>query len=212
MSSNNVTLFPAFWLFLNVYVFGLVAKSDDEEEEKESRAANSNPFPYEGIYIDFNDKVRIQSLSELEREAILGERQDELQKIRDRENVKNMVRARDEQSSKRSSGREKSRTGTTHEKAQKLDELKLKRQAKGKRPKVRILVYPSIYLLMSNFLHTQPSPLLDSRMTRMKTKYRSSGVMSRAGIDPRMMRPIWLRSRISPMNRATLEKHLRRRI
>lgn len=112
-----------------------VAKSDDEEEEQESRAVNSNPFPYEGIYIDLSDKMRIQSLSELEREAILGERQDELQKIRDRENVKNMVRARDEQSSKRSSGREKSRTGTTHEKAQKLDELKLKRQAKGKRPK-----------------------------------------------------------------------------
>ncbi|KAG0148611.1 hypothetical protein CROQUDRAFT_60400 [Cronartium quercuum f. sp. fusiforme G11] len=112
-----------------------VEHSEDDDDGQEIRTANTNPYPYEGIYIDVADKKRIQSLSELEREAILGERQDELQKIRDRENVKNMVRARDEESSKRSSGREKSRTGTTYEKAQKLDELKMKRQEKGKRPK-----------------------------------------------------------------------------
>lgn len=110
---------------------------EDTDEEEDSRASNTKPFSYEGIYVDAADKMRIQALSELEREAILGERQDQLQKIRDRENIKNMVRARDEESIKRSSGREKNRTGTTTEKAQKLDELKMKRQAKGKRPKVR---------------------------------------------------------------------------
>ena len=75
-------------------------------------------------------------MSELEREAILGERQDEIQQIRDRENIKNMVRARDEASGQRYSARDKTRVGITSEKAQKLDELKQKRQAKERRPKV----------------------------------------------------------------------------
>lgn len=114
-----------------------VENPDDDSSEHEIRTTNSNPYPYENIYIDIHDKRRIQALSELEREAILGERQDELQKVRDRENIKHMVRARDEESSKRTSGREKNRPGLTNEKAQKLDELKLKRQEKSKRPKVR---------------------------------------------------------------------------
>ncbi|KAH9462358.1 hypothetical protein Pst134EB_006257 [Puccinia striiformis f. sp. tritici] len=75
-------------------------------------------------------------MSELDREAILGDRQDEIQKIRDRENIKNMVRAKDEASGKRYSARDKSRIGVTSEKAQKLDELKQRRQAKEKRPKL----------------------------------------------------------------------------
>ncbi|MBW0487320.1 hypothetical protein O181_027035 [Austropuccinia psidii MF-1] len=114
-----------------------VMPMDDEsqEDEQPNSKALANPYPFEGIYIDLEDKQRIQSMSELDREAILGDRQDELQKIRDRENIKNMVRARDEESGKRYSAREKSRTGTTLAKAQKLDELKEKRQAKDRRPK-----------------------------------------------------------------------------
>ncbi|KAI8458523.1 hypothetical protein BY996DRAFT_6430202 [Phakopsora pachyrhizi] len=111
----------------------------DEEsnsDDNENRTSVANPYPYEGIYIDLADKQKIQNLSELDREAILGDRQDELQKIRDRENVKNMVRAREEESGKRFSGREKNRTGTTVEKSRKLEELKKRREAKEKRPKV----------------------------------------------------------------------------
>ncbi|KAA1065324.1 hypothetical protein PGT21_010401 [Puccinia graminis f. sp. tritici] len=107
----------------------------EEDEDGPSRVTSSNLYPYEGIYKDAADKQRIQSMSELDREAILGDRQDEIQKIRDRENVKNMVRARDEASGKRYSARDKSRIGVTSEKTQKLDELKQRRQAKEKRPK-----------------------------------------------------------------------------
>ncbi|EFP76739.1 uncharacterized protein PGTG_02200 [Puccinia graminis f. sp. tritici CRL 75-36-700-3] len=107
----------------------------EEDKDGPSRVTSSNLYPYEGIYKDAADKQRIQSMSELDREAILGDRQDEIQKIRDRENVKNMVRARDEASGKRYSARDKSRIGVTSEKTQKLDELKQRRQAKEKRPK-----------------------------------------------------------------------------
>ncbi|POV97057.1 hypothetical protein PSTT_15293, partial [Puccinia striiformis] len=107
-----------------------------EDEDGPSRVTSSNLYPYEGIYKDAADKQQIQSMSELDREAILGDRQDEIQKIRDRENIKNMVRAKDEASGKRYSARDKSRIGVTSEKAQKLDELKQRRQAKEKRPKL----------------------------------------------------------------------------
>ncbi|POW20308.1 hypothetical protein PSHT_03657 [Puccinia striiformis] len=108
----------------------------EEDEDGPSRVTSSNLYPYEGIYKDAADKQQIQSMSELDREAILGDRQDEIQKIRDRENIKNMVRAKDEASGKRYSARDKSRIGVTSEKAQKLDELKQRRQAKEKRPKL----------------------------------------------------------------------------
>lgn len=113
---------------------GIVKEDDDDDGP--SRVTSTNLYPYEGIYKDAADKQKIQSMSELDREAILGERQDEIQQIRDRENIKNMVRARDEASGKRYSARDKSRIGVTSEKAQKLDELKQRRQAKERRPKV----------------------------------------------------------------------------
>jgi len=112
---------------------GIVKEDDDDDGP--SRVTSTNLYPYEGIYKDAADKQKIQSMSELDREAILGERQDEIQQIRDRENIKNMVRARDEASGKRYSARDKSRIGVTSEKAQKLDELKQRRQAKERRPK-----------------------------------------------------------------------------
>ncbi|PLW36968.1 hypothetical protein PCANC_06776 [Puccinia coronata f. sp. avenae] len=108
----------------------------DDDDDGPSRVTSTSLYPYEGIYKDAADKQKIQSMSELEREAILGERQDEIQQIRDRENIKNMVRARDEASGQRYSARDKTRVGVTSEKAQKLDELKQKRQAKERRPKI----------------------------------------------------------------------------
>lgn len=116
---------------------GAVESENSEDEDAPNRITSANLYPFEGIYKDYADKQRIQSMSELDREAILGDRQDELQKIKDRENIKNMVRAREEASSgKRYSAREKNRTGATSEKAQKLDELKQRRQAKERRPKL----------------------------------------------------------------------------
>ncbi|KAI9628786.1 hypothetical protein KEM48_011383 [Puccinia striiformis f. sp. tritici PST-130] len=112
----------------------------EEDEDGPSRVTSSNLYPYEGIYKDAADKQQIQSMSELDREAILGDRQDEIQKIRDRENIKNMVRAKDEASGKRYSARDKSRIGVTSEKAQKLDELKQRRQAKENVPSSMMLI------------------------------------------------------------------------
>ncbi|KAI9619326.1 hypothetical protein H4Q26_012010 [Puccinia striiformis f. sp. tritici PST-130] len=91
----------------------------EEDEDGPSRVTSSNLYPYEGIYKDAADKQQIQSMSELDREAILGDRQDEIQKIRDRENIKNMVRAKDEASGKDI-----------------VQEIKQRRQAKEKRPKL----------------------------------------------------------------------------
>lgn len=119
---------------------------EDEDDDSDAEEATANkPFPYQGLYVDAEDKRRIDKMSELEREAILGERQETLQAIKDRENLKSMVRRRDGDDDdddddgsggrQRSSKRDKARTGVTREKENKMEELKRKRQEKGKKAK-----------------------------------------------------------------------------
>lgn len=113
---------------------GAVDSSDEEDSDSEEEATAANPYPLEGIYVNAADKAKIEAMGELEREAIIGDRKEELQKILDRENLKNMVR-QSEAAGKRKSGRAAGRTGATEEKTKKLDELKRKREQKGKSAK-----------------------------------------------------------------------------
>jgi RNA polymerase-associated protein RTF1 len=57
-------------------------ESDSEADNDDDVPARSSeiPYPLEGKYIDTKDKARINSLPQLERERILGERAEELNK------------------------------------------------------------------------------------------------------------------------------------
>jgi hypothetical protein len=131
-------------------------REDSDMEDGDS--GDENPYPYEGLYKDEADKERcvlptfycnshrfpipclsnsLQQLSVVEREKIIGERQDEIAKIREARDLANMAAAstsaamsRMESERRESSGRTKTATGTSSTKTQLLQDLKKKRSAK----------------------------------------------------------------------------------
>ncbi|KAI0073603.1 plus-3-domain-containing protein [Panus rudis PR-1116 ss-1] len=119
--------------------------SDSEEdapESEEEEHSSSNPYPLEGKYIDEADRQRLMQLSEIEREDILAERQEEMQRIKMRNQLDQMVKdqsgaGKKEDSVSKSAKRTHTQRGATKEKTRKLDELKAKRKAKDERKRIK---------------------------------------------------------------------------
>ncbi|THH28641.1 hypothetical protein EUX98_g5546 [Antrodiella citrinella] len=108
-----------------------VSDTEEEQPESEEDDAPANPYPLEGKYTDEFDRQRLLGLSEIEREDILAERQDTLQRMHVKSQLDQMVR---DQSGKKGESAHAPR-GATKEKSRKLDELKAKRKAKGEKKK-----------------------------------------------------------------------------
>lgn len=108
---------------------------DDEEEEEE------NPFPLEGKYKDEADREHLGGLPEMERETILFERSQTMQKYQDRKMFKQrgknlkeqQQRSRQQEEGKktRSSTRSTVATGHSDIKASKLSQLRKQREKKS---------------------------------------------------------------------------------
>ncbi|EKM57104.1 uncharacterized protein PHACADRAFT_254665 [Phanerochaete carnosa HHB-10118-sp] len=101
---------------------------------------NSNPYPLEGKYIDDTDRSRLMEMTEIEREDILAQRQEEIQRIQDKRNLDAMLRDRTgtgEDSVSKAAKRQHAQRGATREKSRKLDELKAKRKAKDEKKRTR---------------------------------------------------------------------------
>ncbi|AET38311.1 RNA polymerase-associated protein Ecym_2597 [Eremothecium cymbalariae DBVPG len=107
--------------------------SGDEQEER-------NPYPLEGKYKDEEDRNRIQDMPEMERETLLFERSQEMQKYQERKVLRQRaksIRAQQQQrqlqkdSTKRSSGRSTRTTGHSELRTSKLSELRKQRAKKS---------------------------------------------------------------------------------
>ncbi|KAF8266895.1 hypothetical protein EI94DRAFT_1802384 [Lactarius quietus] len=108
--------------------------ADGPESEEE------NPYPLEGKYIDELDRQRLLEMPEVEREELLSQRQDELQRITDKRNLDQMLKAQkagDGDSISKAAKRQHTIRGATKEKSRKLDELKARRKAKDERKRTR---------------------------------------------------------------------------
>ncbi|KAG2007226.1 hypothetical protein CC2G_014939 [Coprinopsis cinerea AmutBmut pab1-1] len=111
-----------------------VESEEDAEEEDEA----SDPYPYEGQYVDEEDKQRLLAMPEIKREEILAERIEEKQRLQEKQVLAQMVRQQrggggvviDDDSVSRAAKRQHMQRGATKEKTRKLDELKAKRRAK----------------------------------------------------------------------------------
>ncbi|TFY60930.1 hypothetical protein EVJ58_g4828 [Rhodofomes roseus] len=106
-------------------------ESEDEEER--------NPYPFEGKYVDEADRQRLLSMSEIEREDILAQRQEEMQRIQDKRNLEQMLKAQSghgEDSVSKAAKRQHTVRGATKEKTRKLDELRAKRREKDEKKRV----------------------------------------------------------------------------
>ncbi|KAI0327490.1 plus-3-domain-containing protein [Cubamyces sp. BRFM 1775] len=127
------------------------SESDAEQPESEEEQTETNPYPLEGKYIDEADRARLMEMSEIDREAVLAQRQEEMQRYTDKRQLDHMLKMQsgrgsaDESVSKAAkrapliiyvSGQHAVR-GATKEKSRKLDELKAKRKAKDEKKRTR---------------------------------------------------------------------------
>ncbi|KLO18877.1 plus-3-domain-containing protein [Schizopora paradoxa] len=111
----------------------------DGEEEYESEEDDANPYPLEGKFVDEADRHKLMELPEVEREEILSQRMEEMQRLQDKRNLDQMHRAQRGESDNVSKAAKRVHAvrGATKEKSRKLDELKAKRKAKGDKKRSR---------------------------------------------------------------------------
>lgn len=116
---------------------GRFSENEDEYEEEEE-----NPFPLEGKFRDEDDRAHLEGLPEMERETLLFERSQIMQKYHDRKLFRQRGRDMKEQQKKkllregqktRSSARTTHATGHSDLKASKLSQLRKQREQKGQR-------------------------------------------------------------------------------
>ncbi|EJF56704.1 plus-3-domain-containing protein [Dichomitus squalens LYAD-421 SS1] len=113
------------------------AGQPESEEETES-----NPYPLEGKFIDEEDRNRLMDMPEIEREEVLAQRQEELQRFADKRQLDQMLKLRSgagggEDAVSKAAKRQHAIRGATKEKTRKLDELKAKRKAKDEKKRTR---------------------------------------------------------------------------
>ncbi|KAI0922796.1 hypothetical protein AcV5_009677 [Taiwanofungus camphoratus] len=115
-------------------------ESEEDMPESEEEDVEPNPYPLEGKYIDEDDRQRLMRMSEIEREDILTQRLEEMQRIQDKRNLDQMLKAqsgRGEESVSKAAKRQHAMRGATKEKSRKLDELKERRKAKDEKKRTR---------------------------------------------------------------------------
>ncbi|KAH9903486.1 plus-3-domain-containing protein [Cubamyces lactineus] len=118
------------------------SESDAEQPESEEEQAETNPYPLEGKYIDEADRARLMEMSEIEREALLAQRQEEMQRYTDKRQLDHMLKMQSgrgsaDESVSKAAKRQHAVRGATKEKSRKLDELKAKRKAKDEKKRTR---------------------------------------------------------------------------
>ncbi|KIJ63569.1 hypothetical protein HYDPIDRAFT_29363 [Hydnomerulius pinastri MD-312] len=116
--------------------------SESESEHEPESEEEVNPYPLEGKYEDELDRERLLSMSEIDRENILAERLEQMQKIQDRRKLQEMIRQQkngpnDAEAVAKAAKRQHAVRGATKEKSKKLDELKARRKAKDEKKRTR---------------------------------------------------------------------------
>ncbi|KIJ16405.1 hypothetical protein PAXINDRAFT_168536 [Paxillus involutus ATCC 200175] len=114
----------------------------EPDNEPESEGEQLNPYPLEGKYEDEADRERLLGMSEIDRENILAERLEQMQKIQDRRKLQEMIKqqksgSNDAESVAKAAKRQHAARGATKEKSKKLDELKARRKAKDEKKRTR---------------------------------------------------------------------------
>ncbi|KAG8688571.1 hypothetical protein FRC08_011364, partial [Ceratobasidium sp. 394] len=109
---------------------------DDYGDDLESEEDEANPYPLEGKYADELDRQRLLDMPETEREDILAQRLEEMQRFQDKVNLDKMLKAQKgspdghSDSVSKAAKRKHTSIGATKEKTKGLEQLKEKRKAK----------------------------------------------------------------------------------
>ncbi|CAE7206883.1 unnamed protein product [Rhizoctonia solani] len=109
---------------------------DEYGDDPESEEDEANPYPLEGKYADELDRQRLLEMPETEREDILSQRMEEMQRFQDKVNLDRMLKAQKGSPDAptdpvaKAAKRKHTSIGATKEKTQGLEQLKEKRRAK----------------------------------------------------------------------------------
>ncbi|CAE6452650.1 unnamed protein product [Rhizoctonia solani] len=109
---------------------------DEYGDDPESEEDEANPYPLEGKYADELDRQRLLEMPETEREDILSQRMEEMQRFQDKVNLDRMLKAQKGSpdapgdSVAKAAKRKHTSIGVTKEKSKGLEQLKEKRRAK----------------------------------------------------------------------------------
>ncbi|EPY49319.1 RNA polymerase II associated Paf1 complex [Schizosaccharomyces cryophilus OY26] len=109
----------------------------ESESEEDFEEKYQNPYLLEGKFKDEADRARIMAMSEIERESILFEREEEISKLMERRELAIRLRQQNNQyaaQTTRKSTRDKPLTSTAAGKRDKLTELKKRRQERTFKP------------------------------------------------------------------------------
>jgi RNA polymerase-associated protein RTF1 len=107
--------------------------SPDDEDTFE------NPYPLEGKYKNEEDRQRLLSMTEIEREDVLYQRSEEVQRLKEKRDLAALVRSQIKDQPRRS-GREGQLRSEKAGKRDELSELKKRREEKSNAAKVRVLL------------------------------------------------------------------------
>ncbi|KAL2261097.1 hypothetical protein VTK26DRAFT_4714 [Humicola hyalothermophila] len=122
--------------------------SDSDAPQNRARAADddSNPYPIEGLFRSHEEKARIMSMREIEREQLLAERREENERIRQNRMLRQLKVNQEKDSKKRKASaadledasRKTSRTRTkAGESSDKMDSLRRAREERSSRKEQR---------------------------------------------------------------------------
>lgn len=110
---------------------------DDEEEEEIDDEELINPYPLEGKYKDDQDRDQLESMDEMQREQILFDRSQEMERYNERkyliQRMKQQKQAQLPAKPTRSSNRNNKGTSSNTSKLDKLSELKKQREQKDRK-------------------------------------------------------------------------------
>ncbi|EEB92425.1 hypothetical protein MPER_09067, partial [Moniliophthora perniciosa FA553] len=86
--AKQVVMTNPYFIGTDGFPFHSVSDDDEPESEEEEEI----PYPLEGKYIDDADRNRLMQMSEVEREEILAQRAEEMQRIHDKRALSQMVK------------------------------------------------------------------------------------------------------------------------
>ena len=112
------------------------AKRDISPEDEDSFA---NPYPLEGKYKDEDDRERLLSMTEIEREQVLFSRAEEMQRFKEKRDLAALVKQQSKDQPRRS-GREGQLRSEKAGKRDELSELVKRREEKSNASKVRVYI------------------------------------------------------------------------
>ena len=113
-----------------------------KEETSDDEDTFENPYPLENKYKDEADRERLLNMTEIEREEVLFQRGEELQRIKEKRDLAALVRAQVKDQPRRS-GREGQLRSEKAGKRDELSELRKRREEKSNAAKVKVHFPPS---------------------------------------------------------------------